>query len=206
MCVLPILLMTSSTEGTGQRGAPVAHQAGWRPPGLIWLPHSRVVILLGSVFISQNMPDDVHHSKKPEHVAVAATDDRQPQILLVDSHFDALLAKQRARNVLHNDRLHPTAMSLSRSSSPRRPAPCPTITPRRRVRHRDRQAITNDLLRSAVTDLEDELILHIKKRRKLGTAQQSPPRKFLRNDGRVVTTNLRVFQRATWLYHSWTSL
>jgi len=116
------------------------------------------------------MPDDVQHSIQPEHVAVAATDDPAPQIPLVDSHFDALLAKQRARNVLHNDRRHPTTTSFTRSRSPRHPAPCPTKPPRRKVGQRDRQAVTNDLLRSAITDLEDELILHIKKRRKLGNS------------------------------------
>lgn len=117
------------------------------------------------------MPDNVQNSTKPRNVAVATTDDRQPQIPLIDSYFVALLAKQRARNVLHNDRLHPTTLSPTRLISPRNPDPCPPKTPRRRVRrvrHRDRRAITNDLLRSAVTDLEDGLILRIKKRRKLG--------------------------------------
>ena len=125
------------------------------------------------------MPDNVQNNVKLENVTVAATDDRQPQIPLIDSHFVALLAKQRARNVLHNDRLHPTTLSLTRSSSPRNPDPCPPKAPRRRVRHvrhRDRRAITNDLLRSAVTDLEDGLILRIKKRRKTGNgAAKSAP-------------------------------
>ena len=137
-----------------------------------WLPHSRVVIQLNSLPISQNMPGNVQNSIKQDQVAVAATDDPQPQIPLIDAYFVALLAKQRARDVLHNDRLHPTTLSSTPSSSPRHPDPChPPKTPRRRVRHvrhRDRRAITNDLLRSAVTDLEDGLILHIKKRRKLG--------------------------------------
>ena len=113
------------------------------------------------------MPDSVQYSRKPEPVAVSATEDRKPQLPLIDSHFDALLAKQRARNVLHNDRRHPTTMSSTRSSPPRHPAPAPRTTARRRVRHRGRQASTNDLLRSAVTELEEELILYIKKRRKL---------------------------------------
>lgn len=137
-----------------------------------WLPHSRVVIRLNSLPISQNMPGSVQDSIKPDQVAFAATDDPQPQIPLIDTYFVALLAKQRARDVLHNDCLHPTTTSLTPSSSPRHPDwSHPPKTPRRgvrHVRHRDRRAITNDLLRSAVTDLEDGLILHIKKRRKLG--------------------------------------
>lgn len=113
------------------------------------------------------MPDNVQHNTAPDSGAIAATDDRNPQSPLMDSHFDALLAKQRARDALHNDRLHHTTVSLPRSSSSCRTAPCSAITLRWRARQRDRQAFTNDLLRSAVTDLEDELILHIKKRCKL---------------------------------------
>jgi hypothetical protein len=115
------------------------------------------------------MTDDVQHSIHPQPVAIAAiaaTEDRKPHGPAIDSHFDAQLAKQRARNVLRNDRLHPTSMSLTRSSPLRRPTPCRATTPRRRVRHRDRQAATNDLLR-AVADLDDELVLRIKKQRKL---------------------------------------
>ena len=113
------------------------------------------------------MPDVLQHGITPEPVAVAAADDHEPQIPPIDCHIDALLAKQRARNVLQND-LHLTAVSLTRSSPPRRTPLCRAATSRRRVRRRDRQAITNDLLRSAVTDLEDELLLRIKKRRRLG--------------------------------------
>lgn len=115
------------------------------------------------------MPDDVQHNVPPEPIAVATADDCKSQIPLIDCHFDALLAKQRARDVLHNNRLHPTGTSLTRSSPPRCTAPYTATTPRRRARHRDRQAITNALLRSAVTDLEDELILHIKKQCRSGS-------------------------------------
>ena len=163
--------MISSTEGNRQRGALADTKLGWRPPGHIGCLTRVLSSSLNSLPIPHNMPDNVQNSTKPENVAVAATDDRQPQTPLIDCHFVALLAKQRARNVLHNDRLHPTTLSLTRSSSPRNPDPFPPKTPRRRVRHvrhRDRQAITDDLLRSAVTDLEDGLLLHIKKRRKLG--------------------------------------
>ena len=113
------------------------------------------------------MPDVLQHGITPEPVAVAAADDHEPQISPIDCHIDAPFAKQRARNVLQND-LHLTAVSLTRSSPPRRTPLCRAATSRRRVRRRDRQAITNDLLRSAVTDLEDELLLRIKKRRRLG--------------------------------------
>ena len=112
------------------------------------------------------MPDDLQHGITPESVAIATTDDHGPQIPLIDYHFDAVLAKQRARNLLDYD-LHLTGAPLTRSSLPRRTPPCLAATSHQRVRRRDRQAITNELLRSAVTDLEDELILHIKKRRRL---------------------------------------
>ena len=137
-----------------------ADQAWLRRPG-------HLVCLLSSVIPSQSMPDNPQHGITPKLVVIAATDRHESQISLIDRHFDALSAKQHAQNVLHNDP-HPTAVSLTRSSPPRRTSPCVAGTSRRRVRHRERQAITNDLLRSAITDLEDELIHHTKKQHRVG--------------------------------------
>ena len=128
------------------------------------------------------MPDDVQHNIKPKHAAVAATNDPHPQIPIIDCNFVALLAKQRARNVLHNDRLHPTTMSQPARALhviPTRALRKLRVHGERHLRQRDRRAITNDLLRGAVMDLEDGLIHHIKKRRKSGNGAAKPASEVL---------------------------
>jgi hypothetical protein len=125
------------------------------------------------------LPDDVPHSIKPKHA-----DNRQPPTPNPSHRRNNALGMYCTITAPTPSQCH-NPLEFSRSSRP-----VPAKTPRRRA--------TCDR-RFAVTDLEDKLTLHIKKRRKSGNGAAKPASEVLA-ERRAWGCDQSL--GVTWSYHS----